>query len=117
MRRRPCRPSVWRLASGIALDGRLDESLWARAPVSDRFLQQEPVEGQQPTERTEVRVAYDADNLYIGATLHDSDPDGIIGFQRQRDQDLSSDDRFMLILDTFLDGRTAYFFETNPGRG
>ena len=98
----------------VALDGRLDESVWARAPVSDRFLQQEPVEGQQPTERTEVRVAYDADNLYIGATLHDSDPDGIIGFQRQRDQDLSSDDRFMLILDTFLDGRTAYFFETNP---
>ena len=98
----------------IALDGRLDESLWARAPVSDRFLQQEPVEGQQPTERTEVRVAYDADNLYIGATLHDSDPDGILGYQRQRDQDLSSDDRFMLILDTFLDGRTAYYFETNP---
>ena len=105
-----------RLAPGerIALDGRLDESLWARVPVADGFLQQEPVEGQQPTERTEVRVAYDADNLYIGATLHDSDPDGIIGFQRQRDQDLSSDDRFMLILDTFLDGRTAYFFETNP---
>ena len=112
------RPSLQavRLAPGerIALDGRLDESPWARAPVSDRFLQQEPVEGQQPTERTEVRVAYDADNLYIGATLHDSDPDGIIGFQRRRDQDLSSDDRFMLILDTFLDGRTAYFFETNP---
>ena len=112
------RPSLqaFRLAPGerIALDGRLDEALWARAPASDRFLQQEPVEGQQPTERTEVRVAYDADNLYIGATLHDSDPDGIIGFQRQRDQDLSSDDRFMLILDTFLDGRTAYYFETNP---
>lgn len=101
-------------AERIALDGRLAESLWARAPVSDRFLQQEPVEGGQPTERTEVRVAYDADNLYIGATLHDSDPDGILGYQRQRDQDLSSDDRFMLILDTFLDGRTAYYFETNP---
>ena len=105
-----------RLAAGeqIALDGRLDEAAWTRAPVAGGFLQQEPVEGQQPTERTEVRVAFDADNLYIGALLHDSDPDGIIGFQRQRDQDLSSDDRFMLILDTFLDGRTAYYFETNP---
>ena len=98
----------------IALDGRLDEAAWTRAAVADGFLQQEPVEGQQPTERTEVRVAFDADNLYIGATLHDSDPDGILGHQRQRDHDLTSDDRFMLILDTFLDGRTAYFFETNP---
>ncbi len=98
----------------IALDGRLDEAAWARAMVADGFLQQEPVEGRQPTERTEVRVAYDADNLYVGATLHDGDPDGILGYQRQRDHDLDSDDRFMLILDTFLDGRTAYFFETNP---
>ena len=47
-----------------------------RAAVADGFLQQEPVEGQPPTERTEVRVAFDADNLYIGALLHDSDPDG-----------------------------------------
>ncbi len=98
----------------VVLDGRLDEPVWQRALTADGFLQQEPVEGQLPTERTEVRVVFDADNLYIGAMLHDSDPAGIIGYQRQRDQGLGSDDRFMLILDTFLDGRTAYFFETNP---
>jgi hypothetical protein len=98
----------------VVLDGRLDESVWLRAAVTDEFLQQEPVEGQAPTERTEVRVVFDQDNLYIAATLLDSDPGGIIGHQRQRDQGLGSDDRFMLILDTFLDGRTAYFFETNP---
>lgn len=105
-----------RLAPGerVTLDGRLDESVWARAPTAEGFLQQEPVEGQTPTERTEVRVVFDADHLYIGAVLHDSDPAGIIGYERQRDQGLGSDDRFMLILDTFLDGRTGYFFETNP---
>lgn len=101
-------------AERVALDGRLDETIWMRAPAADRFLQQEPFEGRPPTERTEVRVAYDADNLYIGATLHDSDPDRILGRQRRRDQDLDSDDRFMVVLDTFLDGRTAYYFETNP---
>ena len=98
----------------VALDGRLDEVLWRRAQAADGFLQQEPVEGRPPTERTEVRVVYDADNLYIGALLHDSEPDGILGYQRQRDQELDSDDRFMVVLDTFLDGRTAYYFETNP---
>ena len=98
----------------FVLDGRLDEQFWTRTQVSDGFLQQDPIEGAQPTENTEVRVVYDADNLYIGAVMHDTDPTGILGYQRQRDQSLDSDDRFMLILDTFLDGRTAYFFETNP---
>ena len=98
----------------IALDGRLDEPAWTRARVADDFLQQEPIEGQRATEATEVRIVYDEDYLYIGATLHDSDPAGILGYQKQRDQSLESDDRFMVILDTFLDGRSAYFFETNP---
>ena len=41
------------------------------------------------------------------------DPDGILAFQMRRDGFLSTDDRFMWILDTFGDGRTGYFFETN----
>jgi hypothetical protein len=98
----------------IQLDGHLDDEVWARInPVSD-FVQRDPDEGAAPTERTEVRVAYDARNLYIGAMLYDSDPKGIIGHQKQRNAGLGTDDRFMWILDTFRDGRTGYFFETNP---
>ena len=117
--RKPGGPVAWRQAGWhrnerITFDGRLDEQAWTRADVADGFLQQEPIEGRRPTETTEVRIVYDEDNLYIGAMLHDSDPEGILGYQKQRDQGLGSDDRFMFILDTFLDGRTAYFFETNP---
>ena len=97
----------------IDLDGRIDEAVWATAtPITD-FTQQEPVEGGQPSERTEIRVVFDEDNLYIGVILYD-DPDGVMAFQRERDAFLSTDDRFMWILDTFLDGRTGYFFEINP---
>jgi len=105
-----------RLNSGesISLDGRLDETVWARALAADAFLQQDPDEGKPATEDTEVRIVFDEENLYIGAMLHDSDPSGVLGYQKGRDEGLVSDDRFMLILDTFLDGRTAYFFETNP---
>ena len=96
----------------IEIDGRLDETSWAQAiPITD-FTQQEPVEGGVPSENTEIRVVYDDHAIYIGATLYD-DPDGILAFQKQRDGYLSTDDRFMFILDTFLDGRTGYFFETN----
>ncbi len=98
----------------VRLDGRLDEPFWDWILPADNFLQREPQEGAASTEKTEVRIAYDRNSLYIGATLYDSDPGGILAYEKQRDGSLHSDDRFMLILDTFLDGRTGYFFETNP---
>lgn len=98
----------------ITLDGTLDEAVWERAVPATGFRQQEPVEGAPPSEPTEVRIAFSSNHLYIGAQLFDSDPGGIKGFQRRRDAGLGSDDRFMWILDTFQDGRTAYFFEINP---
>ncbi|MYC53376.1 MAG: carbohydrate binding family 9 domain-containing protein, partial [Gammaproteobacteria bacterium] len=98
---------------GISLDGVLDEAMWSRAlPITD-FTQQEPVEGGVPSQRTEVRVLFDEDNIYISAILYD-DPEGILAYQMQRDAPLMTDDRFMWILDTFNDGRTGYFFEINP---
>ena len=102
-----------RLESGAAIDmdGRLDEEAWERAiPITD-FTQKEPVEGGTPSERTEIRVVYDEDALYIGAMLYD-DPEGILAFQKRRDGFLSADDRFMWTLDTFHDLRTGYYFET-----
>ncbi len=98
----------------LTLDGMLAEGVWQRiTPISD-FLMQEPVEGGAPSERTEIRIAYDADYLYIGAMFFDSDPNGIKAFQKRWDQSLATDDRFMWILDTYRDQRNAYFFEINP---
>ncbi|MDE2955394.1 MAG: DUF5916 domain-containing protein [Bacteroidota bacterium] len=99
----------------IQLDGRLDESFWMTVPGSDAFRQQEPDEGAAPTEKTVVRVAYTRHHLFIGVICYDADPDGIRSYQRQRDMSLATDDRFMWILDTYRDGRSAYFFEINPG--
>jgi hypothetical protein len=102
------------LEERVVLDGRLDEAVWSRAVPAADFRQMEPEEGREATERTEVRLAFDRDRLYIGVTLYDSNPGGIIAHQRQRDAGLDSDDRFMMVLDTFLDGRSGYFFEINP---
>lgn len=101
--------------SQIILDGRLEEDFWEENPGSSGFLMQEPVEGGQPTEKTIIKIAYDENNLYIGAIFYDSDPSGIKSFQKRRDASLGTDDRFMWILDTYQDGRNAYFFEINPG--
>ena len=98
----------------ITLDGKLDESFWSNITGIEDFLMQEPIEGGEPSEKTVIKVAYDEKFLYIGAVLYDSNPDGIKSFKMRKDSPLNTDDRFMLILDTYLDGRNAYFFEINP---
>jgi len=98
----------------ITLDGRLDEPFWQRAVPATDFIMQEPIVGGMPTERTEVRIMFDEENLYMGVTAFDSEPDRLLGNTMKRDEFLRADDRFMWTMDTFLDQQTAYFFEMNP---
>ena len=98
----------------IKLDGKLDESFWNSISGISDFLVQEPIEGGIPTENTVIKIAYDNKYLYIGAIFYDSDPEGIKAFKMRKDAPLNTDDRFMWIFDTYLDGRNAYFFEINP---
>jgi hypothetical protein len=101
-----------RAAVEIALDGVLSESGWAAAlPVSD-FTQREPNEGAPATERTEVRVLYDDNALYIGARLFDRRPDSVRAQLARRDR-LSNSDRFLVFLDCYHDRRTGFFFGIN----
>lgn len=105
-----------RLSDGerIRLDGRLDEPVWGRATPASDFVQIDPANGRPATEPTEVRVAFNRESLYLGVHCLDSEPDAWIGYQRRRDEFLSSDDRFMWTIDTFLDAQSGYFFEMNP---
>ena len=98
----------------LDMDGKVDEEFWLSLPGSGGFRMQEPIEGGQPTQKTEIRIAFDKENLYIAAIMYDSNPSGIKAFQKKRDAPLRTDDRFMWIFDTFNDKRRGYFFETNP---
>ena len=112
------RPSVAavRLADGerIAVDGRLEEAVWQRAVPATDFAQLDPQNGEPATERTEVRVAFDRDRLYLGVHCFDSEPARLLGNQMVRDGPLASDDRFMWALDPYFNQRGGYFFEINP---
>ena len=98
----------------VVLDGVLDEAIWQRAVAATDFRQRDPRPGAEATERTEVRVALDGRRLLLGVTCFDSEPDRLLANQMQRDQPFGGDDRFLWGLDTYLDGRTGYFFEINP---
>lgn len=98
----------------LRVDGVLDEGAWrAAAPATD-FLQRDPDNGAPATERTEVRILYDDRRLVIGVECFDSEPGRVLGNQMQRDQSFEADDRFIWTIDSFLDGRSGYFFEINP---
>lgn len=106
--------AVTRAQGKISVDGKLDEPDWAAATPISEILQREPHPGQPATEKTELRLLFDADNLYIGVTSFDSEPRKIIATQMARDADLSADDRIEILLDTFRDRRNAFYFATNP---
>ena len=105
-------PAV-RAAQPIRIDGILDEDEWEGAPVATDFTQGNPYEGMPATFRTEVRVLYDDEFLYVGAIAHD-DPDGMIVNDLSRDFSTRAGDIFGVTVDTFHDRRNGYMFETNP---
>lgn len=103
-----------RINSALHIDGLLNEPFWQEAPFAHGFRQNQPQEGEASTEQTEVRVLYDAQNLYIGVLCRDREPDKIVAQKLQRDGGLEDDDMFAFLLDTYHDKRNAYFFATNP---
>jgi hypothetical protein len=103
-----------RITEELELDGILNESFWQDGSSANGFTQQRPDDGQPATERTEVRVVYNDQMLYIGLWAFDSKPSQIIATQMRRDGDLSDDDYFQVILDTFLDRQNGLLFATNP---
>ncbi|MFM1886964.1 MAG: hypothetical protein RL026_2121 [Pseudomonadota bacterium] len=103
-----------RVATPAVIDGRLDEAWWADAALIDDMAQIRPGDGAPGSERTEVLVAYDADNLYIGARMYDSGGKAAIAANILRQNErLMADDRIAVILDPFNSGRAGYRFETN----
>src|SRR5688572_23878178 len=103
-----------RITDAPTIDGVFDEPFWRTiTPVTD-FKQREPEEGAEPTERTEVRIAYDESFLYLGLTMLDSEPHKIRHSILQREGRNDQDDHVRIGLDTYHDGRNGYIFEFNP---
>src|SRR5947209_10044397 len=96
----------------ITLDGRLTEAVWHDAPILKR-TQQSPKPGAPTHFETEVRVVVTSDKLYFGFTCHDPHPKRIAVHGMQRDGDTSGDDTVSIVVDSYGDRRTGYFFQIN----
>jgi len=108
------RPTVLapRIAERPRLDGRLDDAVWRTAAHISEFVQQRPLDGAPASEQTEVFIAYDSSNLYVGVYAHYSDSGLVRANRVDRDQ-TALDDRITLYLDPFFDQQQAFLFSVN----
>ncbi len=99
-----------RVASNITVDGKLLEAEWHAAQAAEDFVQFVPNFGQPSRFRTQVRILYNDDALYIGAKLSDPQPDSILRQMGNRDQQDLNADYFAVGLDTYHNQQDAFFF-------
>jgi hypothetical protein len=101
-----------RATGPISIDGRLDDPAWAAAIPIAELTQRAPREGAEPSERTEIRVLFDDDAIYVAARLYDRAPDSVTTVLARRDR-LVSADRFLVFLDPYHDHRSGFYFGIN----
>ena len=111
----PLRPvaTAMPIAAAPTIDGVVDDRAWQEATPLTGFVQAEPFEGQPASERTEVRILYDAEAIYVGVVLHDTDPSQIVTSDTRRDAGLGEMDSIQIIFDTFHDQQNGFVFGTN----
>jgi len=107
-----------RIAEPMRIDGKLDEAVYREVPPITDFIQQEPIEGAAPTEKTEAWILFDDENIYLVCRCWDSNPKAIVANDMRRDSpNLNSHDSFGVQLDPYHDGRGAFFFYMSPVGG
>ena len=97
-----------RVMESMRIDGALDEPLYALPSMAD-FTQVEPQLGAPATERTEVWLGFDAENVYISFRVWDSQTERRVTKDLRRDGSamFSGDDVVYFFLDTFYDRRNG----------
>ncbi|HLO57212.1 MAG TPA: DUF5916 domain-containing protein [Bacteroidales bacterium] len=102
-----------RLNEKIVFDGYMNEAVWNDLPPLT-FVMHTPVFGKEPTEKSDVRIGYDNECLYVGARLFDDSPSEIMMTSRKRDEISAGNDWFQVIFDSFNDKENGVVFATNP---
>ena len=107
---------AYRVPAGekLVVDGRLDERTWLEAPLYDRFWETYPQAESPARVRTEMRVAYDAQALYVGLWAFDPELASLREPFARRDNVLADQDMLELYVDPVGARKFAQFFRVNP---
>ncbi len=103
-----------RVTSPLRVDGQLDEMVYTTVPSMSGFIQTEPVEAEPATEKTEVWILFDDDNVYLVARCWESNLDRMMVDEMRRDNiNIGRSDNVAWVLDTLHDRRTSFVLEVN----
>lgn len=105
--------AVGTVPSGFEFDGMVKPGEWDDIIPLDMTVQA-PVHGQNPTERTEIRLAYDDKYIYLSGALYDSEPDKILDNNMIRDGLEASTEWFGMVIDSYNDKQNSLGFFTTP---
>jgi len=104
-----------RLTTPLRLDGTLDEAVYREMEPASDFVQTEPLADVPATEKTEIWILFDDDNLYVGARMWESHPERMVVNEMRRDSpNVFQNEQFAIVFDTFHDGRNGVGFAINP---
>lgn len=94
-------------------DGTLPPEAWLPVNEIGRLHQVFPKEYQEAALKSEIKILYDGDNLYIKAKLFDNDMANLSRNVMSKGQEIWQDDLFGIVLDPFNDKTNGYYFATN----
>ena len=101
------------ISEAPVIDGVINEKLWNEGEWTDDFTQFEPYNGKKPSQHTEFKILFDANNLFIAIKSFDTSPDSIVKRLTRRDHE--DGDMVAIIFDSFHDQRTGFFFGVSVG--
>ena len=100
--------SATRISFPPLINGMLDDEAWQSGTWADNFTQNQPYSGRPESQRTEFKILYDDNNLYVAIKAFDTSPDSIVNRLSRRDQ--QDGDLVGIIIDSFHDQRTGFLF-------
>lgn len=105
--------AITRLGNPPAMDGTLDDPAWRQATAFAAFKTLHPQPGRQPSESTEVYLAYDRANLYVGVRSFDRHLDSL-STKAATPEDAWHGDWIAFCLDAANQGLDALYFLVTP---
>ncbi len=103
-----------RINSEIKIDGVIDELAWEGVPILTGFTQRRPNPGKPASRKTEVKLVYDDEAVYIAAKLYEK-KDDVFNFLSNRDN-VGNADFFGVSIDPFNAGLNGFgLFVTSAG--
>ena len=103
-----------RLAAPLRLDGQLDEAVYAGVPAMSDFIQAEPRSGSPSTQKSEVWLFFDRDQVYVSVRCWEDHPERMVANEMRHDStNIIQNETIEFVFDTFYDRRNGVLFAIN----